>query len=372
MLRQPAFIARHRGRDAQREAFLAEQCVAAVTRAVRPNLPRFREVHDVLGLTVARPAAILLAGRERRADRMQARYEAAFFAERVENGAADARHDAHIGDNVWAVGDLHADLGDRAAYGPHRERDHVQGATLHRARKQSAQGGAHFVGVFPVVGRTGVLLPARADERAVLDARDVGRIGARKIRIRPARRIERDEHARRDHLRTEPVVLALATVGPVNSRGLRQVRHLSHPSRECAMAQVGGRVDGVGRIRAHVALQIGLVGAPRRRPLVEGGQLTFAFGRRLGRALRPPGLTGPFFDIRANQTAHDLRRRGVFIGTERFEQRLLAWVDENRQTRGSIFDGQCTGLLNANSMVMLLSSKYNLRVAATALPRDLR
>src|SRR5207253_9852834 len=42
VLREPAFVARHHGGDAQREAFLPEKRVAAVARAKGPDLPRLR------------------------------------------------------------------------------------------------------------------------------------------------------------------------------------------------------------------------------------------------------------------------------------------------------------------------------------------
>ena len=60
VLGEPALVAAdHRG-DAQREALLREDRVAAVAGAERPDLERVGEVHDVL-LVVARPRDILLA-----------------------------------------------------------------------------------------------------------------------------------------------------------------------------------------------------------------------------------------------------------------------------------------------------------------------
>ena len=61
VLGHPAFIARDVGGDAQREAFLAQQRVAAVARAVGPDLARLREMHDVL-LVVARPGHVASPG----------------------------------------------------------------------------------------------------------------------------------------------------------------------------------------------------------------------------------------------------------------------------------------------------------------------
>ena len=66
VLGQPALVAGHHRRDPQGEALLAEQGVAAIARAERPDLAVLREVDDVLGL-VAGPGDVVLAVRERRA-----------------------------------------------------------------------------------------------------------------------------------------------------------------------------------------------------------------------------------------------------------------------------------------------------------------
>ena len=54
VLGEPALVARHRRGDPQREALLAEQGVAAVAGAVRPDLAGLGELHDVLRVA-ARP-----------------------------------------------------------------------------------------------------------------------------------------------------------------------------------------------------------------------------------------------------------------------------------------------------------------------------
>ena len=95
VLGEPALVARHHRRDAQREALLAEQRVAAVARSVRLDLARLGEVHDVLVLVVARPRHVGLTRLERHADRVDARHELAVGAEHVERGLAHARHDPH-------------------------------------------------------------------------------------------------------------------------------------------------------------------------------------------------------------------------------------------------------------------------------------
>ena len=196
VLGHPALVARDVRGDPQREALLAEQRVAAVARAVRPDLARLREVDDVL-LLVARPGHVLLAGRERGADGVHAGHDALLaLVDLREDGQADPGHDPHADDDVGRVGELHADLRHRRADRPHAERQHVHRPPAHRAAEQLLQLAAHLVRVFPVVGRARRLLRERADEGAVLDPRDVARVGARVVAARPELLVELDEACR--------------------------------------------------------------------------------------------------------------------------------------------------------------------------------
>ena len=90
---------------------LTKQSVAAVTRAERQNLPRFREVRDVFVLCVAGPRGILLIGGKGYTHRVQAFHELAVRAQYVEYLHADAGHDVHVRDDVRRVADLHTDFG---------------------------------------------------------------------------------------------------------------------------------------------------------------------------------------------------------------------------------------------------------------------
>src|SRR6266851_4471932 len=69
VLGHPALVAGDVGGDAQGKALLAEEGVAAVARAVAPDLAGLGEVDDVL-LVVAGPGNILLSRRQRRTDRV--------------------------------------------------------------------------------------------------------------------------------------------------------------------------------------------------------------------------------------------------------------------------------------------------------------
>ena len=121
VLGHPALVAGHDRGDAQREALLAQQRVAAVARAVGPDLARLGEVDDVLArrcTATARPPRPRL---ERRADRVHAGHELAVVAEHVERACAHAGHDPHRDDDVGRVGELDADVATcRSRAGPSR------------------------------------------------------------------------------------------------------------------------------------------------------------------------------------------------------------------------------------------------------------
>ena len=190
MLGHPAFVAGDVGGDAEGEALLAEQGVAAVAGAVGPDLAGFGEVDDVLGV-VAGPGDVLLAGCERRADGVHAGDDAlVVLVDLGEDGSADAGHDAHVDDGVGGVGELDADLRHGRADGAHGEGQDVHGAAAHAAAEERLELLAHDEGIFPVVGGAGVVLGERADEGAVFDAGDVvgRRSGRRSSRARASRR----------------------------------------------------------------------------------------------------------------------------------------------------------------------------------------
>ena len=173
VLGHPAFVAGDVGGDAEGEALLAEQRVAAVARAVGPDFAGFGEVDDVL-VVVAGPGNVFLAGRERRADGVHAGDDALdVLVDFGEDGSADAGHDAHVDDGVGGVGELDADLRHGRADGSHGVRQDVHGAAAHAAAEERLELLAHDVGVFPVVGGAGVVFGERADEGAVFDAGDV-------------------------------------------------------------------------------------------------------------------------------------------------------------------------------------------------------
>jgi hypothetical protein len=202
VLGEPALAAGHVARDAEGEALLAEERVAAVAGADRPDEPLLREVHDeaALGVEVA--------------ERVQALHVVVGGAQPVERRLSHARHDPHVDDDVGAVGDLHADLAVGRGDRPHDVRHHVHGAVLHGALEQRADLLLRVGGRHPVVVGAGVFLLAGAHEGEVLGARDVGRIAAVQVAAGIALVVELRERARREHLLDQARVLGLGAVAP--------------------------------------------------------------------------------------------------------------------------------------------------------------
>ncbi len=98
-----------------------------------------------------------------------------------------------------------------------------------RAAEQAFQLAAHVEGIFPVVGGAGAIFREGTDEGAVLDARDIVRVGAGVIAARPELLVQLDESAARDHLGAEVIVFFLRTIHPVDGGRLGQLGHLLHP-----------------------------------------------------------------------------------------------------------------------------------------------
>ena len=150
VLRHPALIASHGAGDAQRETLFAEQGIAAVARAHAPDQFLLREVHDVA------PHGVEVA------EGMQSGHEIVGGAQAVLRDFAHARHDAHAGHHVGAVGDFHADFAERRLHRAHDVGNHVHGAAAHGAVQQHADFVLGAVGVHPVIGGADVVFAGAA------------------------------------------------------------------------------------------------------------------------------------------------------------------------------------------------------------------
>ncbi len=119
MLGHPAFVAGLDRSDAQRVTLLAEQGVAAIAGAVRPDLARFGEVRDVFCLA-AGPRHVGSGWRWKRvADGVSAADKILTLSKGVEHFATNTGHYVHVGDRISAVGDHDTDTGNGTAHRPH-------------------------------------------------------------------------------------------------------------------------------------------------------------------------------------------------------------------------------------------------------------
>jgi hypothetical protein len=234
VLGQPALVAGHHRGDAQRVALLAEQRVAAVTRAVGPDLSRLGEVHDVFGV-VARPRDVGLARRERLAHGVDGGHEVAVVSELVEGGLTHPRHDPHRHGDVGRVGDLDAQGGDLGPDRTHAERHDVHRATAHAALEEARQGLAHLLRILPVVRRTGVDLALGADEGPALDPGDVGGVGCGVKTVRAQCLVEREEGALADHQGGQPRPFLIRAVAPFDAVGLGELGDRIDPLEQLAV-----------------------------------------------------------------------------------------------------------------------------------------
>ena len=314
VLGHPALVARlHRG-DAERMAFLAEQCVAAIARAVRPDLARLWKVRDVFGL-IARPRDIGGRRRGKRiAHRVHAAHEILAVAERLPHLVADAGHDVHVGDGVGGVRDHHADTGDRRADRPHGIGHHIHGAPGHRPVVKLAERFLHRFGVEPVVGRARVVLLLGADVSLVLDSRDVLGVGAHQDRVRPLFGVEPQRRAAIDQRLEHTLVFVLGAVAPHDVLGLEQRFRLFDEGEHFRIGGLGASGHNL-RLNAHAAgspaCKVGLDG--KKLPLAST-VLAMLSRRPLSTAVPNPAYCRPARASAASLTSSLRASAGVVIG----------------------------------------------------------
>src|SRR2546425_13144401 len=117
---------------------------------------------------------------------MHARYDTLIVLIKLRiNRQADARHDAHVDDDVSRIGELHSDLRHGRANRSHAERQYVHGSSLHRAVEKLFQFPAHSKWFFPVIRGTSRVFRERTDESPVFDASDVTWVRTRVVTTRP-------------------------------------------------------------------------------------------------------------------------------------------------------------------------------------------
>ena len=222
VLGEPALVARDHRRDAQREALLAEERVAAVARAVRPDLARLGEVHDPLLVGVARPR-----GRRPRRGSSGAPSECTHGTNSPSSpSTSSAPCPARV---IMRM--LTATYGESVISTPMYESGEPSGPMLNgttyivrpriEPRNSPCELRAHLGRVHPVVRGAGVGLALGADEGAVLDPGDVARVGGGPV---GARRLRRGRARRRCRPRRAACRAARAPRRSRRTSGRRRAR----------------------------------------------------------------------------------------------------------------------------------------------------
>ena len=190
MLGEPALVAGDHRRDAQREALLAEQRVAAVARAVRPDLAASRGSARSTSRRGCTATATSASPGSSGAPSECTHGTKSPSSPSTSSAAWPARVMIRMRQrDVGRVGDLDADVRERRAERAHAERDDVHRAAAHaspgRARASLVRISA---GSIQLLVGPGVVLALGADEGAVLDPGDVARVGRGPVATRAAAR----------------------------------------------------------------------------------------------------------------------------------------------------------------------------------------
>ena len=237
VLGQPAFVPGHDRGDAKGEALLPQEGVAAIARAVGPDLPGLGIVDDVL-LGVAGPGDIRLTSRKGRTEGVNCGHEEAIVAQLVQRRPAHAGHHPHRDGDIGAVRDLDAQLADLGTQGPHAEGADIHRATGHAAVEQARHLGPHRHRVRPVVRRPGVDLALGANEGPAFDPRNVAGIGGCVEGVRTLGGIQARQCAPALEFPGQGLPLRIRSITPVDTLGPRQGRDLLDPGNQPGV--VGG------------------------------------------------------------------------------------------------------------------------------------
>ena len=166
MLCHPHFVLTLIRSDSQCKALLAEQYVAAVTAVDGDNSVVLRELADISLFRVDLALSVSTS------------YEVVAVAESFEYVVAYSGHNSHIQYDVNGIGKLDTNLGDRTAYGTHRERNYVHSTTLVSVFENALQFCVCLLRLPPVVGRTAVFFLTGANESSSFYTSNVVGVGA--------------------------------------------------------------------------------------------------------------------------------------------------------------------------------------------------
>ena len=248
MLGEPALVAAHHRRDAQRQALLsrAARCRRSPSRSSRSRASRGNGRCTCASRCTA-TATSFAPGASGAPTECTQGTNAPSLAEHVVHRAAHPRHQLHADDDVGAVRELDADVRDRAAERTHRERDDVHRASAHASRRTgraaccASRRARPSCWSGPHPPRASLQMNVRSSTRATSVGSE-----QREVAVRALDGIEPRQRARRDHLAAQPVVFGRAAVAPVDAIGLGQRGDLAHPFEQARVTNVIRRADRRG------------------------------------------------------------------------------------------------------------------------------
>ena len=259
MLGQPFLtLGQHTG-NAQGEALLAEQNVATVAAAHRPDRVVLGKVQNQAAVDVEIGLAVQTLG------------ELALGPERIHHLGAHAGHDAHVEHHIDAVGQLDANLGKGRAHRTHGKRHHVHGAALHGTGEVAARLCIGLARAHPVVGWPGVALEAGADVCEVFGARHIVGCGPVEIACWQLLLIELDELTSLEGLGGETFSFLISAVAPIDAVRLAHSGHSVYPFLNMRILDHGIEISDTNHApwsTARVGFGVGGPGSRRKRSSV--------------------------------------------------------------------------------------------------------
>ena len=198
-------------------ALLAQQRVAAVAGAVRLDRKLFGKVHDEAAIGIEFTRGV------------QAFDEVSLALDARLRGGTHAGHDAHVGDDIGAVCDLHAATRQRRIDRTHAVGNHVKRAADHTAVEQRVHLSVCVGRRHPVIVRSAVLPVGVADEGQVLHTRHVRRTGSMQITAGMRPLVQLDQLAGPQHSLYQGSIFAVRTIAPMHPLGAGQCGHVVYP-----------------------------------------------------------------------------------------------------------------------------------------------
>lgn len=225
--------------DPQGDAFFTEQGVAAVPAPEGPHLAGLGEVDDVLFI-VAGPSRIGLAFGKWSTDTVQAGDKRSVNTELAEYFLPHVAHDLHADDDIGRVGQFDSHECQRTIDRSHAKRDDIHGPSSHGTLEFVPEQRLHFFRMLPMVRRTGIGFPKRADEGPVFDAGRIRRMASCQERVWMQLRVKPNQSLGLDELVRQGVPFLIAPIAQDDAVGLAHTGHLANPLLERDVGAIEG------------------------------------------------------------------------------------------------------------------------------------